>query len=98
MGHAGKCVLDVAGGEQAEVSYLGVSFGQGVQEESSDELYRMDRSGFVVFGEEGDFVMMHCEQSLVGNGHAMGIPSEVFENGFRSTERKLGVYDPLFPV
>ena len=47
---------------------------------------------------EANSVSLYVEQTVVGNGHAMGIPSEVLENGFRSTERKLGVYDPLFPV
>ncbi len=43
---------------------------------------------------EGDVAIFDVEDTVIGNGDAMGIAAEIVENFFWSAERRLGVDDP----
>ena len=44
---------------------------------------------------EGDVAIGESHQPAVGNGDAMSIGAEITQHMFRSTEGRLGVYDPV---
>src|SRR5262245_37007721 len=47
---------------------------------------------------ERDVVPVECEQSMIGDGNAMGITPEVTQHLFRPAERRLDVDHPLMGV
>jgi len=44
---------------------------------------------------KANLVALHVEQTMVGNGHPVGIAAEVVEGVLGRTKRHLGVDDPL---
>ena len=51
----------------------------------------------VVLPSERDPAILELSQSMVGDGHAMGVASEILQNVFRAAERPLGIDDPVLP-
>ena len=77
---------------------------QNVQEESPDEL--LGREGHFAFlvamsivpPTKSDVIAVKRNQSVIGDGHTMGVAPEVAENLFRTTKGRLGINDPLVLV
>ena len=78
--------------------------GQQVQEEAAQELNAAERhrtsapGAAVVLPGKGDAVAGHRHEAVVGDGDAVGIASEIAQNLGRSSERRLGVDDPVATV
>ena len=45
---------------------------------------------------KGDLVVVECDQSMIRDGYAVGITTEVVEHILRTTEWRFGVDDPMF--
>lgn len=45
---------------------------------------------------KGDLVVVECDQSMIRDGYAVGITTEVVEHILGTTEGWLGVDDPMF--
>ena len=45
---------------------------------------------------KGDLAIVERNQSVVGDGHAVGVTAEVVEHILRTTERWFAVDDPMF--
>jgi len=77
---------------------------QNVQQESSDEL--LGREGHFAFlvamsivpPTKSDVIAVKRNQSLIGDGHTMGVTAKVTENLFRTTKGRLGIDYPFVPV
>ena len=91
-------------GHKAEVSDADKALREHVHEKPADEL--LGRNGHntlyvsmsVVAPTERDIVAVKCEQSMIGDGDAMGITTEVTEHLFGTTEGRFGVDDPFMPM
>jgi len=74
---------------------------QNVDEEAPQELVCRDDHDFllatasVVLPEEGDAFLLERQETMVGDGDAVGVAGQIVKNVFRSTEGWLGVDDPL---
>ena len=72
-----------------------------MDEESSQELICGDGHDLllaarsVVLPAEGDAILLERDETMVGDGDAMGVTSEVVKNVLRSSEGWLGVDDPV---
>ena len=51
----------------------------------------------VVLPAEGDVTVVHRQQSVVGDGHAMRVAGQILQDMFRPSERCFGVDDPVLP-
>ena len=51
----------------------------------------------VVLPAKGDVSIVHRQQSVIGDGHAVRVASQILQDVFRSSERCLGVDDPVLP-
>lgn len=51
----------------------------------------------VVLPAKGDMIVVHRQQAVIGDGYAMRIASQILQDVFRSSERRLGVDDPVPP-
>lgn len=97
----GKSVAAVAVGEEAEVADLGESVGKNVQEEAADELGSVESHGsraivlFAVSPLEGHLPILKGQQTVIGNGNAVGIAAEVIQDLHGSPEGRFGVDDPF---
>ena len=77
--------------------------GQDVKQEAAQEL--MGGNGHdlllaavsVVSPTEGDAIVFEVQETMVGDGDAVGVAGQVLENVFRSAERRLGIDDPILP-
>jgi len=77
---------------------------QNVQEESPDEL--LGREGHFAFlvamsivpPTKSDVIAVKRNQSVIGDGHTMGVTAEVTENLFRTTQGRLGIDYPFVLV
>jgi len=77
---------------------------QDVHQEPADEL--LGRNGHhplhvsvsIVAPTERDAVAVECEQSMIGDGDAMGVTAEITQYLFGTTEGRLGVDDPFVAV
>ena len=49
----------------------------------------------IILPEKGDLVILKGEQTMVGNGDAMGVASQITEHKLRATERRFGINDPI---
>jgi hypothetical protein len=45
---------------------------------------------------KGDLAVVERNQSVVGDGHAVGVTAEVVEHILRTTKRWFGIDDPIF--
>ena len=52
----------------------------------------------VISPTEGDVVVVECDQSMIGDGDAMGITAEVTQHLLGTVEGRFGVDDPFMPV
>jgi hypothetical protein len=68
-----------------------------VDEEASQELVCRDdhdlllATASVVLPEEGDAFLLELQETMVGDGDAVGLAGQIVENVFRSTEGWLGI-------
>ena len=88
-------------GEKAEVADADQALGQNVDQESAQEL--ICRNGHdlllaavrIVFPAKRDSIILERNQSMVGDGDAMRIASEIVQNMLGTAEGWLGVDDPV---
>ena len=77
--------------------------GENMQQESAQELMCGNSHDLVlaavciVSPAEGDMIVLEGDETMVGDGHAMGVAGQIVENMFGAAERWLGVYDPVLP-
>ncbi len=70
---------------------------------AAQELFMSERHGpllavmGIVLPAKGHFVFIHREQSMIRDGNAMGVASQVLQHVLRSTKRRLSVHDPVLP-
>jgi hypothetical protein len=87
--------------EKAEVADTDQALRQNVDQESAQELISGDRHDFllaamrIVFPAKRDSIILKRNQSMVGDGDAVGIASEIVQNMFGTAEGWLGVDDPV---
>jgi len=92
----------VRAGEQAVVADAMEAFRQHVDEEPADELADVERHRRVSAGAfdpvvldlERNAPLVDCDQAMVRDGDAVGIPRQIGEHGSRTGERPLGVDEP----
>jgi hypothetical protein len=94
----GELGVDVAWGEQAEVPDLHEAARQDVLEKATHEFEGGDPADVTAARAEEDLLVVDVEQTVVGDGDAMGVLAEVAEERGRAFEWGLGVYDPVLPV
>ena len=93
--------MGVAGGEEPEVTDTYESWREHVSKEALNEVsgvegYEPFGSGLlVVAGAECDGLPVECGKALVGNGHPVGVMTEIAEDVFRRVEGRLGVRVPF---
>jgi hypothetical protein len=89
-------------GEEAVIANAHEALGKDVEKEASEELDGVKGHGAlsallsVVLVAEGDLAVVEGEESLVGDGDAVGVAGEVFEDLLGTAEGGLGVDDPFF--
>src|SRR5271157_4525029 len=97
VGHA------VAVGEQAVVTDAMQALGQHVYQEAPDELMRGQRHDLVAGGAVGAIILVSeghppvvaGDQSMIGDGDAVGVTREIGEHCLGPAERRLAVDVPL---
>ena len=90
-------------GEESEVSDANQTSGQDVKKKTAQEL--MGGNGHdlllaavgIVSPAEGDAIALKGQETMVGDGDALGIAGQVVENMFGATEGRLGVDQPVLP-
>ena len=88
-------------GEEAEVADADHTDRQHVEQEAADELDRIEGHSLsagmirVVLPVEGDMAVFQGAKTVVGDGHSVGIASQVLEHAPGSTEGRLNVNHPL---
>jgi hypothetical protein len=88
-------------GEEAEVADADHSGRQHMEQETADELDRVQGHGLdarvirIVFPVEAYAAVFESAKAVVGDGHAMSVASQIFEHAPWSTERRLYVNDPF---
>ena len=91
-------------GHKTEMPDTDKALREHMHEEPSDELlgrnghHTLNVSVSVVAPTERDVVAIEGEQSMIGDGDAMGITTEVTQHLFGTTEGRFGVDDPLVPM
>jgi hypothetical protein len=91
-------------GHKAKVPDPDKAFRKHVHEEPADELpgrnghHALNVSVSVVAPTERDIVAIECEQSMIGDGDAMGITTEVTQHLFGTTEGRFSVNNPFMPM
>jgi hypothetical protein len=74
---------------------------QDMQQEPTNEFVGLQGHGLLpvviptIFPGEGNLTVVDVEQTVIGDGHAMGIAAQVVEDVFGATEGWLGVNHPL---
>ena len=74
---------------------------QDMQQEAANELGGVEGhqpnavSVAIVLPAEGDLAILELNQSVIGDGHPMGLATKVIENLRRTAERVFGVDDPI---
>ncbi len=75
--------------------------GQDMEQKATDELGRLQGHGGpltclgIVLPAEGHVAIFKSDQTLVGDGHAMGIARQVFQDLVRSSKGFFGIDHPL---
>ena len=96
--------FSLAIGQESEVPYADEAFGQHVYEESPQELASCQRhllfliSVRIVLPPEGDVAVRNREDALIGNGHAVRIARQIFQDLLGASERWFGIDNPLAAV
>ena len=94
----------VAVGKQSEVADLDEAGRQDMEQETADELDRIelhDAAAVVVSGiapAKAHLAVVEAEQSSVGDGNPVRVARQVLQHMFGSSERRLGVDHPLSPA
>lgn len=89
--------------EEAVVADAMLPLGQDMDQEPTNELIRLERHDFVppgavdavIFDAEGDALIVHSDQSAVGDGDAVRVARQICQHGFWSGERFFGVNHPV---
>jgi hypothetical protein len=90
-------------GEESEGTDTDKAGGQNMQQERSQELLGGERHPpllipvRIIFPAEGNLVLVEGDETVVGNGHAMGVASEIAQHMMGTAERWLGIDDPVLP-
>lgn len=80
------------------------SLGQYMQKKTSDEFHWGESEVFlsvvvgVVLAFENDSAAVRRDESGIGDGYAVGVPTEVFEYLFLVPKGRFGVNDPIFGI
>lgn len=88
-------------GEEAIVSNAMEAVGQRMQQEAANELVRVERHHLrlaavaIILPAEGDAIVLHAGQPGIGDRDAMGVAAEIGKHLFWTSERRLGIDDPL---
>ena len=88
-------------GQESEATNADKAAGQNMQQEASQELLRRERHLLfliavgVILPAEGNLVVLKSQETLVGDGHAMGVASEIAQHMMGTTEGWLGIDDPV---
>jgi len=89
-------------GEEAEVADADEALGEQVKKEATEKLIARDSHHFllIVVGRvpptKGDVAFVERNQSMIGDGDAMGVAAEILQHVFGSAEGWFGVDDPIF--
>lgn len=87
--------------QKAEVPDAHEASGQDVQKETAQELSRAERhltllaTAGVILPAEGDAFLFEGQQAMIGNGHAMGVTTEIAQHLHGTTECRLGINHPV---
>ena len=88
-------------GEKAEVTDADEAFGQHVQKEAAQELggakshLALLATVGVILPAEGDALLFEGQQAMIGNGHAMGVATEIAQHLHGTAEGGLGINHPV---
>jgi hypothetical protein len=88
-------------GKKAEVADAYQALGQNVDQEAAEELLCGDRHDLllaavcIVFPAKRDSIILERHQSMVGDGDAVRIASEIVQNMLGTAEGWLGIDDPV---
>lgn len=87
--------------QPAVVSDTDEAFGQDVQEEAAEELLRVESHDAllaavsIIAPAEADSLSIEGREPMVGDGHAVGVATEIVQHMGRAAEGWLGVDEPL---
>lgn len=90
--------MDIARGHQPVVADFDEALGQDVHEKATDKLFWGQCDGVLAPGDEGDAVIIHGDQAVIGDGDPVGVAAEVFEDLLRATEGPFGIDDPFCSI
>jgi hypothetical protein len=91
----------IAVGEESEVADFDETDGEDVEKETADEFHGLQTHDLEAFAilrippPEVDTIVCQAHQSAVGDGHAVGITSQILEHVLGPVQGWLGVDDPL---
>ena len=100
LGLSGNCCLAVTIGHKTKVPDLVQALGQNMQAEAAQEFHRVEglgaqlASSLMIFEAEGDVSVLQSHQTVVRDGDAVGVASQVLEDMRRITGF-FGVDDPF---
>src|SRR3977135_50013 len=89
-------------GEEAEVADADEAPGEQGKKEATEEIMARESAHFllIVVGRvpptKGDVAFVERNQSMIGDGDAMGVAAEILQHVFGSAEGWCGVDDPIF--
>ena len=78
------------------------ALGEQMQEEAAQELIEREGHQFLlivvsrVAPPKSDLAVGPRDQSMIGDGHAMGVAAQILEHIFGAAEGRFGVDDPVF--
>ena len=88
-------------GQEAEGADANKAAGQHMQQETAQELFRLDRHHSLVISvgiispAEGDLVVGEGDQAMVGDGDAVSVAGEIAEDMMGTAEWGFGIDDPV---
>jgi hypothetical protein len=88
-------------GHEAEKTDTDKATGENMQQETSQELFR--RQGHlplliamgIILPAESNLVVLESHETMVGDGHAMGVTGKITQHMMRAAERRLSIDDPF---
>ena len=98
---SGELLLPAGIGEEAVITDPLKAPGNDMQQKAADEFLTCQRHGFllvvvaIILPAEADVGVVHAFQSIVGDGHAVRVTSDIVQNLFRPSEGPLGMDDPF---
>jgi len=87
--------------QEAEGADADKAVGQNMQKETSQELLRGERHPSllitvgIILPQEGNLVVLEGQETVVGDGHPMGVTREITEHMMGTAEGWLGINDPV---